>query len=88
MQSEGKPERDSTACYQSDGPTEIDPQRYQSADSFHLAFISIRLWGELQSAERERRERKTWATWLSLKWARADYEAHKRYVKRIKGKVE
>jgi hypothetical protein len=32
VQSEGKPERDSTACYQSDGPTEIDPQRYQSAD--------------------------------------------------------
>ncbi len=24
VQSEGKPERDSTACYQSDGPTETD----------------------------------------------------------------
>lgn len=30
VKSEGTPERDSTACYQSDGPTEIDSQRYQS----------------------------------------------------------
>jgi hypothetical protein len=31
VQSEGKPERDSIACYQPDGPNEIDSQRYQSA---------------------------------------------------------